>query len=317
MSAYSFGKLFSSITESSIWCEPHGTVRVWITFIAKADRHGRLMAALPGLARLANVTLEECRAAIATLEGPDEFSRTPDYDGRRIEPIPGGWRLLNHAKYRDMRDEESRREQNREAQARHREKLKKMGVDVPGEDTTPGDDVSKLADSKPDVSAERPESAHADADAEVEAKELKNTAQPAATRFPEFWEAYPKKKGKKLAAARWKSGKFDRIADVLIADVKKRDEEDDGWLRGYVPDASTYLNQERWEDELAKPTKAQSTPSGRPEEPRRVATPEQTRVALDASKPRNVASEDRARAALEEAQALIRGRRPLAEEVEA
>lgn len=44
---------------------------------------------------------------------PDKWSRTTDNEGRRIEPIDGGWRLLNHAKYRAIRDEEAIKESKR------------------------------------------------------------------------------------------------------------------------------------------------------------------------------------------------------------
>ena len=117
-----FTKLFSSITESTVWCEPAHTRLVWITMLAMADRKGRVWASVPGLANRARVPLEDTEKALATFLAPDRYSRTPDHEGRRIEPIDGGWRLLNHEKYRDMRDEEVRREQNREAQERKRSK---------------------------------------------------------------------------------------------------------------------------------------------------------------------------------------------------
>ena len=97
-----FIKMFSSITESSVWCEPHTTVRVWVAMLAKADRLGRVHASVPGLAHLARVSLEECKSALATFQRPDPYSRTPDHEGRRIEPIDGGWLLLNYQKYREL-----------------------------------------------------------------------------------------------------------------------------------------------------------------------------------------------------------------------
>lgn len=103
----SFTKLFSSITESTIWCEDTPVRIVWITMLAMADRHGRVWASLPGLANRARVSLSEASIAIEKFLSPDQFSRTPANDGRRIEVIDGGWRLLNHAKYRAIRDEES------------------------------------------------------------------------------------------------------------------------------------------------------------------------------------------------------------------
>jgi len=72
----------------------------------------------------------------------------------------------------------------------------------------------------------------------------------AASRFAEFWSVYPIKRGKKTAHAKWVSKRLDERADELITDVQKRIASDEQWLRGFAPHASTYLQQERWEDEL-------------------------------------------------------------------
>ncbi len=77
--------------------------------LAMADRKGRVWASIPGLASRAKVTLEETEAALTCFLSPDKYSRTQDYEGRRIKEIDGGWLLLNHAKYRAIRDEEERR----------------------------------------------------------------------------------------------------------------------------------------------------------------------------------------------------------------
>ncbi len=108
-----FTKLFASITESTVWCEPDSTRLVWITMLAMADSRGRVWASVPGLANRARVSVDSTRAAIATFLSPDPDSRTPDHEGRRIEAIDGGWRLLNHDKYRNIRDEESIKESKR------------------------------------------------------------------------------------------------------------------------------------------------------------------------------------------------------------
>lgn len=116
----SFTKLFSSITESTVWGENHATRIVWITMLAMADRKGRVEASIPGLANRARVTLEECEHALERFMAPDKYSRTPDNDGRRIERIDGGWALLNYAKYREMRDHDARLEYQREWDRLHR-----------------------------------------------------------------------------------------------------------------------------------------------------------------------------------------------------
>ena len=108
-----FTKLFSSITASTIWAARDQTRIVWITMLAMADQHGRVWASIPGLANIARVSIEATETALDELSGPDKYSRTQEHEGRRIEAIDGGWRLLNHAKYRAIRDEESIKESKR------------------------------------------------------------------------------------------------------------------------------------------------------------------------------------------------------------
>ncbi len=82
------------------------------------------MASVPGLARLANIDLDECLKALEVLQSRDEWSRSPEHEGRRIKRIDGGWLILNYVKYRNIRNLEERKAQNREAQQRSREKRK-------------------------------------------------------------------------------------------------------------------------------------------------------------------------------------------------
>jgi len=99
MSGYT--PLFSSIIASTIWRESKETKIVWITMLAMADARGIVEASIPGLADFAKVTIEECKTALECLTSPDEYSRTEAHQGRRIDKIDGGWRILNHAAYRD------------------------------------------------------------------------------------------------------------------------------------------------------------------------------------------------------------------------
>lgn len=115
-----FTKLFSSITSSTVWLEDSDTRVVWITMLAMADRRGRVFASIPGLAKDAVVSVDSCRKAIKTFLSPDSDSRTKVAGGRRIEEIDGGWRLINHSKYRAIRDEEERRAYKTEKQREYR-----------------------------------------------------------------------------------------------------------------------------------------------------------------------------------------------------
>lgn len=123
----SYVKLFQTIVTSSVWSEDDRTRIVWITMLACADKHGEVQASIPGLARIAGVPVEDCRAAIAKFLAPDPDSRTKDDEGRRIEPIDGGWLLLNHKKYREMANDEDRRRQAVVRQQRSRERKSRNG----------------------------------------------------------------------------------------------------------------------------------------------------------------------------------------------
>lgn len=73
------------------------------------------------------------------------------------------------------------------------------------------------------------------------------------TLFNAFWDLYPMKKGKKKALAIWKCENLDTHADVIMEKLKTQVEKDDQWKQGYIPNPSTYLNGERWLDEITKP----------------------------------------------------------------
>ena len=90
-----FTKLFSSILTSSVWQEDDKTRLLWITMLASADADGRVEAAIPGMAMLARISIAECEHGLEVLLSPDEYSRTTEHEGRRIEAIDGGWLVSN------------------------------------------------------------------------------------------------------------------------------------------------------------------------------------------------------------------------------
>ena len=67
--------------------------------------------------------------------------------------------------------------------------------------------------------------------------------------FDRWWELYPKKVKKKEALRIWKRDKLCELTDHLIADVQNRLDKC-GRFRDYTPDPTTYLNQERWGDDI-------------------------------------------------------------------
>lgn len=119
--AHTYTKLFSGIVGSTIWAEDNPTRIVWVTMLALADRNGEVIGTPVGLARIANVTVDECRLALAKFLGAEESNHD---DGRRIEEIDHGWTLLNHDKYRRLASKDESKERNAERQARWRDRQK-------------------------------------------------------------------------------------------------------------------------------------------------------------------------------------------------
>lgn len=118
-----YNKLFTKILDSSIWLEPPGTRIVWMTLIAAMDEDGMTQfASVANLAHRARIPGDETARAVTCLESPDPNSSDPDFEGRRIERVPGGWLILNAGKYRDLVTRVIAREQTRIRVARYRAK---------------------------------------------------------------------------------------------------------------------------------------------------------------------------------------------------
>lgn len=96
-----------------------------------------------------------------------------------------------------------------------------------------------------------------------------NTTRACARGFDRFWAAYPRKVGKGAAERN-----FERIRpDAALLDRMLRaievQRKSDTWLRGYIPNPATWLNQRRWEDEpdgVAVPAQRPASTEDRPRE---------------------------------------------------
>lgn len=115
-----YTKLFGSLLASTIWREDDKVRIVWITLLAMADQRGVAEGSIPGIADLARVSIEDCEKALARLQEPDRYSRSPEHDGRRVRAVEGGFLVLNHGKYRERLNAEERREYQRRWQAERR-----------------------------------------------------------------------------------------------------------------------------------------------------------------------------------------------------
>lgn len=119
-----FTKIFESLLDSTVWETDKETRLVWIAMLLMKNRLHVVEASVPGLARRARVTLPECERALEQLKAPDRYSRTRDYDGRRIEEVAGGWKVLNGEAYKQRLSPEDRRAYKAAWQKEYRKRRK-------------------------------------------------------------------------------------------------------------------------------------------------------------------------------------------------
>jgi hypothetical protein len=125
-----------------------------------ADADGYVGVSVPGLAQDAGVTVDECLDALKKFAEPDKFSRTKTSDGRRIREADGGWLIINHRKYREMRSRTQMKATDRKRRSRAKSAAERD--DSPRErDERDMRDMSQLT-----------EMSRAEAEAEAEAEKL-------------------------------------------------------------------------------------------------------------------------------------------------
>ena len=150
-----YTKLFNSILLSTVWDLSVHVKIVWITMLALKDCRHHVLASIPGLAKAAGVTREQCEEALDCFLSPDPDSRSKASEGRRLEEIDGGWLLINGGKYQELQGREDVLARAAERQAKHRARNGKvtprnaMSQNVTPV-TTPSDLISSQLISTPD-----------------------------------------------------------------------------------------------------------------------------------------------------------------------
>lgn len=117
--------LFSKIVDSSLWDEPDYVVKIFITILVKKDKDDIVRASAYNISRWARKTEAEVLEALKILSSPDSRRLEPQlFEGRRIERVEGGWKILNAEHYQREMRAANRREYLRDKQAEHRERVK-------------------------------------------------------------------------------------------------------------------------------------------------------------------------------------------------
>lgn len=154
---HQYTPVFREFTTSSMWAEPPATRCVWLWLMLHADPEGFVPGTIPGLAVAANVSLDETRGAIDKFMAPDPDSNTQENEGRRLEKVPHGWRILNFEYWRELARHEA--EKARKRRWINAKRGKQLQLPFPPEFLPPEDDVdtaSPCVDSSEKLDAPKP-----------------------------------------------------------------------------------------------------------------------------------------------------------------
>ena len=164
------------------------------------------------------------RHALAILQGIEHEAAELVDAGLWLEH-QDGWQFHDWADYQDTKDAvERRREQWRERQNRHRKS-----------------DTSLLDEELHSVPFHSP----ATRDSRVESRRDINGDTPD---FTAFWSAYPRKEGKGAARKAYRKA-LQTVPPETLIEAAERYRDDPNRDAAYTAHASTWLNQERWNDE--------------------------------------------------------------------
>jgi hypothetical protein len=110
-----FVKLYSRITESSLMEEDVVTRYTFLMMLAISDPTGLVIGTDVAIARRINLPFGDFVKSVKRLSQPDENSNSKEEEGRRVISSKGerGYQMVNYEKYRNLKDEEQKREYHR------------------------------------------------------------------------------------------------------------------------------------------------------------------------------------------------------------
>lgn len=261
----SYAKLHREILDSTIWLEDLHIKVVWVTMLAMRDNRNEVQASIPNLARRAGVTVEQCKEAIEKFKSPDPYSRSQDFEGRRIEDVRGGWKLLNGAYYQKRRSAEEKRAYDK--LYRDKERLENRLKELENSNDSKGvvnSRKNRFASESRAEEKRREEKSRVEKSKELSASNKlsgnnKHSASSTLSRnvyddlFDEFWKAYPKRRNKLEAKKRFKSLKPTRklLDEMLKAIAQQKNSRQ--WLKDggdYIPYPQKWLREGGWQSEV-------------------------------------------------------------------
>jgi hypothetical protein len=122
-----YGKVFAQMYEGTLAGHWQAIVTMQ-QLVVLATKDGVVDMTADAISRRTSIPLDIITVGLEHLAKPDPYSRTPGEDGKRIVPLddhrPWGWKLVNHGKYRALRNLEEKREADRDRMAEKRKQNK-------------------------------------------------------------------------------------------------------------------------------------------------------------------------------------------------
>jgi hypothetical protein len=284
-----YAKIVRDILKSSL-NEEDVTLRwLWVTLLVESNRYGQVHGTPQALARLANLPLKDVTSGLEILMSPDPNSTTDEHEGRRLERLETNlYQIINHQKYRDIRNPESEREKTRQRVARYRARKKAQGGGGDCNETCNGGNVTVTGSNPPQHPAPATDtstpygSTLVTADAATCSREIpRPRSKKAKTQirtwceahgFGGWWTVYPNKSARTEAEKAYCFDLSDEDREQIIDRTRlwlaRRTEAETS--RAFVPNpphGATFIRQERWNDKYGS-TRDREASSCQPWQPR-------------------------------------------------
>jgi hypothetical protein len=253
-----YGKHFESTYSGSMLGAGSDVFAVWGYVIAHT-RNSQVELNPQLLAVIIGAPPEAMEQAVSYLCAPDARSRSTNEDGRRlVREGQFAYRVVNHAEYAKIRNEDERREYNREAQRRHRDKASSHVKTF----------VNDCQQCQPTQTQTQTQQKRRATGVAPRSRIGRGDTYP--EDFEVWYKTYPKHRTKKQALAEWL--KLTLAEHAALPGLTQKwnaarlaSQRPDGFLPD-APDPVRFLKHRRWEDEADSPPQRDHPKAPSPED---------------------------------------------------